>query len=47
MRQAPIARGDLRDFTYRSQLSQFSNEERDGCSGRGWGQSIVIGVVTF
>ena len=45
MRQAPIARGDLRDFTYRSQLSQFSNEERDGCSRRGWGQSIVIGVA--
>ncbi|MEH2609510.1 Zn-dependent alcohol dehydrogenase [Bradyrhizobium sp. AZCC 1693] len=45
MRQAPIARGDLRDFTYRSQLSQFSNEERDGCSRRGRGQSIVIGVT--
>jgi S-(hydroxymethyl)glutathione dehydrogenase / alcohol dehydrogenase len=45
MRQQPIARGDLRDFTYRSQLLQFSNEERDECSRRGWGQSIVIGVA--
>jgi hypothetical protein len=34
MRQERIARGDLRDFTYRSPLSKISNEGRRGCSRR-------------